>query len=129
MSGDTLDETDAPALARYLLSFRWPFRHDDVEQELVAGGLRLWQEILRVVPQPAERRRALELGSPPFHITLLLQRFRRYELTLSGAASDDRPEIVQDGEPDYDERHFRCVATSNAILPFDDATFGLVTVR
>jgi SAM-dependent methyltransferase len=131
MLAGTMDETDAAALAHYLLSFRWPFRHDDVEQELVAGGLRLWQEILRVVPQTAERRSALELGSPPFHITLLLQRFRRYDLTLSGAASDDRPEIVQDLEsPDYDERHhFRCVCfdVERDRFPFDDATFDLVT--
>ena len=131
MFGGTLDETDAAALARYLLSFRWPVRHDDVERQLVAGGLRLWQEILRVVPQTAERRSALELGSPPFHITLLLQRFRRYDLTLSGAASDDRPEIVQDLEStDYDERHhFRCVCfdVERDRFPFDDATFDLVT--
>ena len=131
MFAGTLDETDAATLARYLLSFRWPFRHDDVEQELVAGGLPLWQEILRVVPQPAERGRALELGSPPFHITLLLQRFRRYDLTLSGAASDDRLEIVQDVESsDYDERHhFRCACfdVERDRFPFDDATFDLVT--
>jgi 2-polyprenyl-3-methyl-5-hydroxy-6-metoxy-1,4-benzoquinol methylase len=131
MFAGTLDETDAAALARYLLSFRWPFRHDDVEQELVAGGLPLWQEILRVVPETSERRSALELGSPPFHITLLLQRFRRYDLTLSGAASDDRPEIVQDVEsPDYDERHhFRCLCfdVERDRFPFDDGTFDLVT--
>src|SRR5262245_21994870 len=83
----SLRETEAPAVSRYLLSFRWPFRHEDIEQELVAGGIRLWQEILRVVP--TGNGRALELGSPPFHITLLLRRFRGYELTLSGCASDD----------------------------------------
>lgn len=131
MPGRTLDETDAQALARYLLSFRWPFRHDDVEQELVAGGLRLWQEILRVVPQPAERGRALELGSPPFHITLLLQRFRPFDLTLAGAASDDRPEIAQRVESaDYEERHdFRCACFDVECdrFPFPDASFDLVT--
>jgi SAM-dependent methyltransferase len=132
MTGGTapaLLETDASAVARYLLSFRWPFRHEDVERELVAGGVRLWQEILRVVP--AGTGRALELGSPPFHITLLLRRFRGYELALAGCASDDRPEIVQDIEsPEYGERHtLRCVCfdVERDRFPFDDATFDLVT--
>lgn len=128
-AGTPPSETDAPALARYLLSFRWPFRHEDVERELVAGGLRLWQEILRIVP--AERGHALELGSPPFHITLLLRRFRRYELALAGSATDDRPEIVQEVEsPEYGERHtFRCVCfdVERDRFPFDDGTFDLVT--
>jgi SAM-dependent methyltransferase len=138
MSGPTtlpatpaLHESDGTSLARYLLSFRWAYRHGDVEEELVAGGLPLWREILRVVPAPRDRRRALELGSPPFHITLLLQRFRPFDLTLSGSATDDRPEIVQDVDSDeFDERHrFRCVCfdVERDRFPFDDGTFDLVT--
>jgi SAM-dependent methyltransferase len=125
------DEGDAAALAAYLLSFRWPFRHDDVERELVAGGMRLWQEILRRVPQPTERGQALELGSPPFHITLLLQRFRNYELTLAGCATDDRPEIMQELESSqYGERHVlrcRCFDVERDRFPFPDGAFDLVT--
>jgi SAM-dependent methyltransferase len=126
-----VDERDGDALARYLLSFRWPYRHADVERELVAGGLPLWREILRLVPQPDARGRALELGSPPFHITLLLRRFRRYDLTLAGCATDDRAEIAQEMESrEYGERHaFSCRAfdVERDRFPFDDASFDLVT--
>ena len=85
-----VSERDAPALARYLLSFRWPYRNAAVHEILVDGGLPLWRQILRFVPNPKERGRAHELGSPPFHITLLLQKFRNFDLSLTGFASDGR---------------------------------------
>jgi SAM-dependent methyltransferase len=122
---------DAGALADYLLSFRWPFRNDAIHRELVAGGLPLWTEILRLVPDPPAGGEALELGSPPFHLTLLMQRLRRYRLSLTGCAADGRPEIVQVVEsPAYGERHeLRCACfdVERDPFPYPDARFDLVT--
>src|SRR5690349_12038560 len=95
-TASSVSERDAGSLRRYLLSFRWPFRNEEVHQRLVDGGLPLWRRVLALTPNPKERGRALELGSPPFHITLLLQRFRNYDLSLTGYTTDGRPTIEQD---------------------------------
>lgn len=124
-------EDDPEALARYLLSFRWPFRNEAIHRQLVEGGLPLWRQILRFVPDPAERGEALELGSPPFHITLLLERFRNYNLSLTGATTDGRPEIAQELEsPEFGERHAylcRCFDIERDAFPYPDNSFDLVT--
>lgn len=126
-----VSEEDAEGLARYLLSFRWPFRNEAVHKILVDGGLPLWRQVLRFVPQPAERGKALELGSPPFHITLMLQRFRNYDLSLTGYAADGRARIEQELEsPEYGERyHFSCTCfdAERDRFPYGDNTFDLVT--
>ncbi|MGH2632937.1 MAG: class I SAM-dependent methyltransferase [Tepidiformaceae bacterium] len=127
----TVSERDGEGLARYLLSFRWPYRNAEVHKVLVDGGLPLWRQILRFVPNPAERGKALELGSPPFHITLLLQRFRNYDLSLTGFASDGRPVIEQTLEsPEYGEQYdFSCTCfdVEKERFPYDDNSFDLVT--
>ena len=126
-----VSERDAPALARYLLSFRWPYRNEAVHEILVDGGLPLWRQILRFVPNPKERGRALELGSPPFHITLLLQKFRNFDLSLTGFASDGRAEIEQTLEsPEFGETyHFTCTCfnAETERFPYPDGSFDLVT--
>ena len=43
-------EGDSESLRRYLLSFDWAGRQAAVEEMIVAGGLPLWEEILRLVP-------------------------------------------------------------------------------
>jgi SAM-dependent methyltransferase len=124
-------ERDGDALSKYLLSFRWPFRNEEVHKILVAGGLPLWRQILRFVPNPRERGKALELGSPPFHITLLLQRFRNYDLSLTGFAADGRPELRQELEsPEYGERYqfvCTCFDAERERFPYADNSFDLVT--
>jgi SAM-dependent methyltransferase len=126
-----VSERDATGLKRYLLSFRWPYRNEAIHEILVEGGLPLWRQILRFVPNPEERGRALELGSPPFHITLLLQRFRNYDLSLTGYASDGRAEIHQElDSPEYGEHYAFACTCFNAEqdrFPYDDNTFDLVT--
>jgi len=126
-----VSERDPEALSRYLLSFRWPYRNEAVHKILVQGGLPLWRQVLRFVPNPKERGKALELGSPPFHITLMLQRFRNYDLSLTGFASDGRPEIEQTLEsPEYGETYkFSCTCfdAEKERFPYDDNTFDLVT--
>ncbi|KAA0222309.1 class I SAM-dependent methyltransferase, partial [bacterium] len=124
-------EDDPEALARYLLSFRWPFRNEAIHRQLVEGGLPLWRQILKFVPNPRERGKALELGSPPFHITLLLEGFRNYDLSLTGATTDGRPEITQELEsPEFGERRTyacRCFDIERDAFPYPDNTFDLVT--
>ncbi|WP_322797099.1 class I SAM-dependent methyltransferase [Tepidiforma sp.] len=131
MQAPPVSERDPDSLARYLLSFRWPFRNEEVHRILVEGGLPLWRQVLRFVPNPRERGKALELGSPPFHITLLLQRFRNYDLSLTGYAADGRPEIRQVLEsPEYGETHEFVCTCFNAeadTFPYPENTFDLVT--
>gem|GEM_PF-6142935 len=127
----TVSERDPAALSRYLLSFRWPYRNEVVHKVLVDGGLPLWRQVLAYVPNPKERGKALELGSPPFHITLLLQRFRNYDLSLTGFAADGRPEIEQTLEsPEFGERYtFRCTCfdAEKDRFPYPNNSFDLVT--
>jgi SAM-dependent methyltransferase len=131
MSAAPPSEHDREALARYLLSFRWPFRNEAVARQLVETGLPLWQQILQFVPQPSSRGTALELGSPPFHITLLFQRFRDYDLSLTGFAADGRPELVQEVEsPEFGESftfRCRCFDVERDRFPYADDSFDLVT--
>jgi hypothetical protein len=76
----TVSELDAEGLARYLLSFDWAFRNEEVHKILVAGGLPLWRQVLRFVPNPMERGRAHELGTPPLHLKLMFQRISNNDL-------------------------------------------------
>ncbi|MEO8540659.1 MAG: methyltransferase domain-containing protein [bacterium] len=126
-----VSEKDADALSRYLLSFRWPFRNESVHGILVHGGLPLWRQVLRFVPNPRERGKALELGSPPFHITLMLQRFRNYDLSLTGFAADGRARIEQTlVSPEYGETYdfvCTCFDAEKERFPYEDNTFDLVT--
>lgn len=131
VNADRVDERDPQSLKKYLLSFDWPFRNEAVHQMLVDGGLPLWMQVLRFVPNRAERGKALELGSPPFHITLMLQRFRNYDLSLTGAAADGRPEIKQTlDSAEFGERYdftCQCFDIENDRFPYPDNTFDLVT--
>lgn len=126
-----VSERDAEGLSNYLLSFRWPFRNEEVHRVLVGGGLPLWRQVLRFVPNPKERGRALELGSPPFHITLMLQRFRNYDLSLTGFTVDGSPHFEQTLEsPEYGETYtFRCTCfdAEKERFPYEDNSFDLVT--
>jgi SAM-dependent methyltransferase len=123
-------ESDAASVARYLTSFEWPMRNKEAFERTVAQGVSLWLEFLRLVPPRSDRGQLLELGSPPFHITLLLQRFRNYELTLTGATTDRRARIQQEYvSPAYAERHtFDCVCfdVEREPFPFPDNAFDVV---
>ena len=124
-------EHDRDALVRYLLSFRWSLRDEEAERAVVHGGVRLWQRILDFVPEPATpAARALELGSPPFHITLLLQHFRRYALSLSAFPVGGEGELTRVLEsPEHGEHHVltcRCFDAERDAFPYADATFDLV---
>jgi SAM-dependent methyltransferase len=127
----SLREDDAASVARYLLSFDWFLQNREAVKSLVGGGLPLWLEILRLVPQRQERGRLLELGSPPFFITLLLQKFRNYDMSLTAAAADGRPRLENTvasltfGE----EYHFDCVCfdLERDPFPFADSQFDVVT--
>ena len=90
-------EDDVASIATYVGSFRWPHRDAAAVEEMIAQGAPLWREILRRVPNPPTRGRALELGSPPFNLTVLLHRLRNYDFSLTGAAVDGRQEIVPHG--------------------------------
>ena len=124
------DEKDAASLQAYLNSFAPAQRADDMRAQMIEGGVPLWRQILEYVPNPAQRGRALELGSPPFNISLLMQKFRNYDLLYSGSAADGRTEIISEMESAaYDERHefrFTCFDVEGDRFPYDDNSFDLV---
>lgn len=129
-SAETVRERDRASVARYLGSFDWPGRHAAVEEGLIEGGLPLWLEILRLVPEPTDRGRLLELGSPPFHMTLLLQRLRRYEVVPTAAAADERTRFVQQvASRAYGEDltfDCPCFDIERERFPFADGEFDVV---
>jgi SAM-dependent methyltransferase len=123
-------ESDPASLAGYLLSFDWPMRDEAVTQRLVEGGLPLWMQILDLLPKRQERGKLLELGSPPFHITLLTQKLRNYEMTLTGAVVDGRPRLQQRVTSElYNESYTfdcACFDLERDPFPFPDDEFDVV---
>ncbi len=125
-----LRETDPTSVAAYVLSFDWPMRDAAAERGLVAGGLPLWLEILRLIPQPAERGRLLELGSPPFHMTLLAQKFRNYEVTMTAGTADTRKRFRQEMSSSLHGEGYvfdcECFDLERDEFPYPDAHFDTV---
>jgi SAM-dependent methyltransferase len=125
-----IDEHDPVSLADYLGSFEWELQDVATFRAVIEGGLNLWRTVIEYTPNPAQRGRLLELGSPPFDMTLLLQKFRNYDLSLTGFASDSRPEIVKELEsPRFGERYtFRCACfdVEHDPFPYDDNSFDVV---
>lgn len=121
-------EADAERLEQYLRSFDWPGRNAVVEEMIIAGGLPLWRAILDCVPPgPGRRGRLLELGSPPFHTTLLASRFRDYDIETTAGVIDDRRRLHQRIESTlYGEVHefdCACFDLERERFPYDDASF------
>jgi len=123
-----VDEGDAASLLEYLESFGPSFR-SDTRSSLIEGGLPLWRQVLRYTPNPPVRGRALELGSPPFNISLLIARLRNYDLVTSGVSADGSP-IVQElrSETYGDAFSFACDSfdIERDVFPYADASFDLV---
>jgi hypothetical protein len=127
----SLREDDPASVARYLLGFEWFLQDKEEFKSRVDSGLPLWLEILRVVPQRAERGRLLELGSPPFHITLLLQKFRNYDMSLTATAADSRPRLQQTviNKASGEQYHFDCVCFDMSTTPSRFPTITLTWSR
>jgi len=124
-------EGDPKSLERYLLSFDWPGRDAAVEEMIVTGGLPVWREILRLLPDATpERDRLLELGSLPFHTTLLVQKLRRYRITTTAGVADERRRLTQHLESrDFGERYTfdcACFDLEHERFPFADGAFDAV---
>lgn len=130
MRAPGVDERDAASLEAYIKSFASPLRRDDIKEAMVEGGVPLWQRILDYVPQPGVRGRALELGGPPFNISLLLRKLRNYDLTCTGSAADGSAEIVSElhSEALGEQQTFRCDCfdVEHDRFPYDDNTFDLI---
>jgi SAM-dependent methyltransferase len=130
-AGAPLRETDRAAVARYLASFDWPGRTAEIEENIIRGGLPLWLEILRFVPQAPPGGRLLELGSPPFHITLLLAKLRTYEIVTTAGLLDDRRRrltMEMTSAASGDRRVFDCACfdLERERFPYPDDSFDVV---
>lgn len=123
-------ENDPESLERYLLSFDWPGRDPAVEGVVVRGGLNLWREILRLVPRAEPGGTLLELGSPPFHTTLLVGKFRGYQVTTTAGVLDQRRSLTQRlRSAAFAETHSfecQCFDLERERFPFADDSFDVV---
>src|SRR5262245_24657920 len=123
-------DDDPEAIARYLASFDWQGRDATIEEHIIRGGLPLWLEILRLVPPSAPGGRLLELGSPPFHVTLLVQKFRAYEVTTTAGLVDGCRRFTQEvTSREFDERRVfdcACFDLEHERFPYPDASFDIV---
>jgi SAM-dependent methyltransferase len=125
-----VDEDDGESLKRYLLSFEWERRDAAVEEMIVAGGLPLWREILRLLSPASPGARLLELGSLPFHITLLVEKLRGYQITPTAGVVDERPVLRQrlHSRAFAEEREYACACfdLEHERFPYTDESFDVV---
>ena len=69
-------------IKRYLLDMQQPATAVDTHRVWVESNLQRFLRTLSLVPPGAEGQRCLEIGSMPYTFTLLMKKFRPYELTL-----------------------------------------------
>ncbi len=126
----TLSESDAESVAEYLLSFDWAMRDPGVAKVIVNGGMPLWLQILSLVPKSTQKGKLLELGSPPFNLTLLVKKFRNFQMTLTGATADDQPRLNQTlvSEAFGESHQFACSCfdLERELFPFPSNEFDVV---
>jgi len=80
----SLDEHDERGVKTYLAGFDLFAEKPQEGVQYLNGAFRRFMLTLQMVPQAANgRSRLLELGANPYFLTLLLKRFRHYELTLA----------------------------------------------
>ena len=69
-------------IRRYLLDMQRPAAEVDNHRVWVEANLRRFLRTLSLVPSGAPGQRCLEIGSMPYTFTLLMKKFRPYELAL-----------------------------------------------
>jgi SAM-dependent methyltransferase len=126
-----MEAPDPDRLREYLLSFDL-FPADPGEGvRYLDDSLRRLLLTLALVPPDGAGLRLLELGAGPYFLTLLLRRFRHYELQLANFYGDGFPahSSVTVASPRYGERHtfaFRNFNAERDSFPYPDSSFALV---
>ena len=127
-----LQLTNTEQIRDYLVSFD-SFADSPVEgRDYVNHALKRFLVTVGMVP-PAERsrQRLLEIGGHPYYTTLLLHRFRGYQIYTTNFFGQDYPHIGQQrlSSEKYDETYicnFVNVNLEQDSLPYPDDTFDAV---
>src|SRR5689334_11255976 len=114
-------------LLRYLLAIERPAAERESHRIWVEGNLPRFVRTLDLVPPGAPGQRCLEIGSIPYTFTLLLKKFRPYELDAVDFFSEKGREFRETVRlPAFGETHeFRSYLydIENEKLPLADAGF------
>jgi SAM-dependent methyltransferase len=126
-----MEQPDPTQVQDYLLSFDMYAGAPQEARNYVHGSLRRFLTTLEMTPPGGEGQRLLELGAGPYYITLLLKKYRRYELVLANFFGDTFPseseQIVRSEA--LGEEHvfrFRNFNGERDVFPYPDASFDMV---
>jgi SAM-dependent methyltransferase len=118
---------DYDAVRQYLLDMEAPPGEQDNHRSWIEWHLPRFLRTLSLVPEGAQGQRCLEIGSIPYTFTVLMQKFRPYEMTLVDFDSSGRREqhrtvrLPRFGEVHDFVSHMCDVERED--LPFADCTF------
>lgn len=120
-------ESDYTEIKRYLLGVELPSADREAYHYWIELSLPRLLRTLSMVPQGAAGDRCLEIGSKPYTLTLLMKKFRRYELSLTNYSSTGQcPTRDVLTLPAYKETHefvSQLCDVEHEPLPFPSATF------
>jgi SAM-dependent methyltransferase len=114
-------------LRQYLLAVEKPTAEAESHRVWVEVNLPRFERTLELVPPGTSEQRCLELGARPFTFTLLMKRFRDYQLSLVDFFTSDAREYGETLRlPALGEEHALVSAlcdVEHETLPFADASF------
>lgn len=118
---------DYDAIKQYLLAIELPPEDREAHRIWVDLSLPRFLRTLDLVPAPGTGQRCLEIGSAPYSFTLLMKRFRAYDLALTNYATGGTcPDKQLLRLPAYGENHHLASIScdiEHEPLPFPDRTF------
>lgn len=101
-----MDVWDVEAVERYLLDIQGPPSEEANHRLWVRNSVLRFLRTLRLVPPGGAGQQCLEVGSMPYTFTLLMNKFRQYDLTLvdfySHTGREHRETVIL---PHFNERH------------------------
>jgi SAM-dependent methyltransferase len=128
-----IQERDVDAIRSYLASFDVFAGNEAEGQSYINLALQRFLITLAMIPQAASGGRLLELGGNPYFLTLLIKRFRSYEITLAnyfgaaGPANGRGKQIIRSehyGEAhEFEYDHFNGEVGE---FPYPDHSFDVV---
>jgi SAM-dependent methyltransferase len=126
-----IEQLDPKRVREYLLSFDAYAGAPLAARNYVHGALRRFLTTLGLTLPGGEGQRLLELGASPYYLTLLLKKYRRYELVLANFFGDSFPteseQIVRSAALGEEHVfHFRNFNGERDVFPYPDDSFDVV---
>ncbi len=126
-----IEQLDPERVQGYLSSFDAYAGAPQEARNYVHGSLRRFLTTLEMTPPGGDGQRLLELGAGPYYLTLLLKKYRRYELVLANFFGDSFPaegeQIVRSAALGEEHVfHFRNFNGERDVFPYPDGSFDMV---